>query len=135
MGPGVQRGQRVQQESRLLEMDVQDPEIVIDMAFMEMPFLRNIDVSLHRIGEGNTSGQVCWRIPWSEYRRHFDVCMRLNNWSDAEAGMYLATRLQGLALNMLHNLPLGLIFTYAELVFHLDVRFGSGDQLETFSLS
>lgn len=47
------------------------------------------------------------RIPWTDYRRHFDVCMRLNRWNDVEAGQFLATRLQGAALKVLNNIPIG----------------------------
>ena len=72
------------------------------------------------------------KIPWTDYRKHFEVCMRINAWSDVEAGQFLATRLQGPALKVLNNIPFGREITYSELTFHLDRRFGPGEQAENF---
>ena len=72
------------------------------------------------------------KIPWSDYSRHFDVCLRINQWNDYEAGQFLATRLQGPALKVLNNFPLGRPITYTELVYQLERRFGTGDQSENF---
>ena len=58
--------------------------------------------------------------------------MQLNRWNNVDAGQFLATRLQGPALKVLNNIPAGRIMTYNELVYHLDRRFGSGDQAENF---
>lgn len=74
------------------------------------------------------------RIPWTDYRRHFDVCMRLNRWNDVEAGQFLATRLQGAALKVLNNIPIGRELTYSELASHLERRFGPGEDAENFLL-
>ena len=72
------------------------------------------------------------KIPWMDYKKHFEVCMRINCWSDVEAGQFLASRLQGPALKVLNNIPLGREITYTELTFHLDRRFGPGEQAENF---
>ena len=72
------------------------------------------------------------RIPWRDYRKHFEVCMRINSWNDVEAGQFLASRLQGPALKVLNNIPFGREITYSELTFHLDRRFGPGEQAENF---
>ena len=74
------------------------------------------------------------KIAWSDYRRHFDVCRRLNRWNDVEAGQYLATRLQGPALKVLNNIPYGRELTYTELASQLERRFGPGGQAENFLL-
>ena len=74
------------------------------------------------------------RIPWTDYRRHFDVCRRLNGWNDVDAGQYLATRLQGAALKVLNNIPSGRELTYSELASQLERRFGPGENTENFLL-
>ena len=71
-------------------------------------------------------------MPWADYKKHFGACMLLNNWSDQEAGQYLATRLQGPALKVLNNLPSGSNILYSELVAQLECRFGPGEQAEYF---
>ena len=78
--------------------------------------------------------KFCGKIPWADYRRHFDVCRRLNGWGDIEAGQFLATRLQGAALKVLNNIPYGQVLTYSELTSRLEKRFGPGDQAENFLL-
>ena len=72
------------------------------------------------------------KMPWGDYRRHFEVCKELNGWSDQEAGQYLATRVQGPALKVLSNLIPGAPISYRELVKHLERRFGPGEQAENF---
>ena len=74
------------------------------------------------------------KISWNDYKPHFDVCRLLNRWDDVEAGRYLATRLQGPALKVLNNIPLGLQLTYTELSAQLERRFGPGGQAENFLL-
>ncbi|XP_072177220.1 uncharacterized protein [Diadema setosum] len=74
------------------------------------------------------------RTPWADYRRHFEVCKRLNAWDDVEAGQYLATRLQGPALRVLNNLSADGPILYSELVTQLEKRFGPGEQAENFLL-
>ena len=72
------------------------------------------------------------KMPWSDYKRHFEACMQLNGWNDLEAGQYLATRLQGPALKVLNNLPSGDCISYIALVTQLERRFGPGQQAENF---
>ena len=74
------------------------------------------------------------KISSNDYKPHFDVCRLLNRWDDVEAGRYLATRLQGPALKVLNNIPLGLQLTYTELSAQLERRFGPGGQAENFLL-
>ncbi|XP_063957782.1 uncharacterized protein LOC135154686 [Lytechinus pictus] len=74
------------------------------------------------------------KTPWGDYKRHFEVCMNLNRWSDYEAGQFLATRLQGSALKILNNFPAGRRISYRELVSQLESRFGPGEQAENFLL-
>ena len=74
------------------------------------------------------------KTPWSDYKRHFEVCMQLNGWTDLEAGQFLATRLQGPALRILSNFPVSGHISYSELVSHLESRFGPGEQAENFLL-
>ena len=35
--------------------------------------------------------------PWLDYKSHFDVCAKINNWTDTEKGLYLAVSLRGQA--------------------------------------
>ena len=72
------------------------------------------------------------KMPWADYRRHFEVCKELNRWNDYEAGQYLATRVQGPALKVLSSLTPGAPISYSELVKHLERRFGPGEQAENF---
>ena len=74
------------------------------------------------------------KTPWADYRRHFDVCRRLNGWGDAEAGQYLATRLHGSALRVLSTLPTDVPISYRQLASRLGKRFGPGEQAENFLL-
>ena len=74
------------------------------------------------------------KTPWADYRRHFEVCRRLNGWGDAAAGQYLATRLQGSALRVLNNLPEDAPISYRLLASQLEKRFGPGEQAENFLL-
>ena len=74
------------------------------------------------------------KTPWTDYKRHFEVCMLLNGWGDVEAGHYLATRLQGQALKVLSNLPVDAPISYRHLARQLERRFGPGEQAENFLL-
>ena len=74
------------------------------------------------------------KIPWTDYYRHFCVCMKLNGWTDREAGQYLASRLQGAALKVLNNLPTDEPISFRALVMQLDGRFGPGQEAENFML-
>lgn len=72
------------------------------------------------------------KMPWIDYRRHFEVCKELNGWNDFEAGQYLATRVQGPALKVLSNLTPGAPISYRELARQLERRFGPGENAENF---
>lgn len=72
------------------------------------------------------------KVPWSDYRRHFEVCMYMNGWTNVQAGQYLASRLQGPALKVLSNILPGREITYVELTSLLERRFGPGEQAENF---
>ena len=151
----------MQDVPRRWAVDVQDPEIAVQLpsyeevipegrrrvyttqGFQHNPSYVNSDQSTEtfnrrRNPRTNTStkdiipDKFAGRIPWTDYKRHFDVCMQLNRWNDVDAGQFLATRLQGSALKVLNNIPTGQILSYSELVYHLDRRFGSGDQAENF---
>ena len=142
-------------------VDVQDPEIAVQLpgyeeaipeerrrvytarGFQHNPsyvnsdqstetFLRRRSPVVNGINKEIIPDKFAGKIPWSDYKRHFDVCMQLNRWNDVDAGQFLATRLQGPALKVLNNIPVGRILTYTELVYQLDRRFGSGDQAENF---
>ena len=92
-----------------------------------------------RVGRGGHHREVlpekfAGKIPWTDYYRHFSVCMTLNGWSDSEAGQYLASRLQGAALKVLNNLPANQPISFRALVSHLEKRFGPGQEAENFML-
>lgn len=72
------------------------------------------------------------KMPWLDYRRHFEVCMNFNGWSDLEAGQYLATRLHGPALKVLGSLAPHERITYSKLASQLGQRFGPGENAENF---
>lgn len=72
------------------------------------------------------------KMPWQDYRRHFEVCMDLNGWSDLEAGQYLATRLHGPALKVLGSFASHERITYSKLASQLGQRFGPGENAENF---
>ena len=74
------------------------------------------------------------KISWADYYSHFCVCMKLNGWTDREAAQFLASRLQGPALKVLHNLPDGEQISFRELVTQLERRFGPGQEAENFML-
>ena len=44
--------------------------------------------------------------PWLDYKSHFDVCAKINDWTDTEKGLYLVVSLRGQAQGVLGNLPL-----------------------------
>ena len=89
---------------------------------------RAVDVRRKEVIPDKFSG----RMPWADYRRHFEVCKELNGWSDQDAGQYLATRVQGPALKVLSTLTPGELISYRELVKRLEHRFGPGEQAENF---
>ena len=89
---------------------------------------RAVDVRRKEVIPDKFSG----RMPWADYRRHFEVWKELNGWSDQDAGQYLATRVQGPALKVLSTLTPGESISYRELVKRLEHRFGPGEQAENF---
>ena len=89
---------------------------------------RAVDVRRKEVTPDKFSG----KMPWADYRRHFEVCKELNGWSDQDAGQYLATRVQGPALKVLSTLTPGEPISYRELVKRLEHRFGPGEQAENF---
>jgi hypothetical protein len=44
--------------------------------------------------------------PWLDYKSHFDICAKSNDWTDTEKGLYLVVSLPGQAQGVLGNLHL-----------------------------
>ena len=72
----------------------------------------NSTVDMHCQTENSTSSKRLMIKPatydgtgcWTDYKAHFDVCAKLNDWIDLEKGMYLAVSLRGQAQGVFGNL-------------------------------
>ena len=71
------------------------------------------------------------KVPWREYRTHFESCKVANGWTDEKASTFLAACLKGPALGVLGNFE-HKKYTYAELVESLERRFGTAQQAENY---
>jgi hypothetical protein len=70
--------------------------------------------------------------PWLDYKSHFDVCAKINDWTDTEKGLYPAVSLRGQAQGVLGNLPLNAKQDFDELVRSLEERFSPSNQTELY---
>ena len=70
--------------------------------------------------------------PWLDYKSHFDVCAKINDWTDTEKGLYPAVSLRGQAQGVLGNLPLNARQDFDELVRSLEERFSPSNQTELY---
>ncbi|CAN8014219.1 unnamed protein product [Ixodes persulcatus] len=64
------------------------------------------------------------RSPWNAFQVYFNLVEDLNGWTTASGGAFLASTLQGLALELLQNLPSGNQRDYKALEEALEERFG-----------
>ena len=71
-------------------------------------------------------------VPWREYKVHFESCAKINAWSTTEKAYFLAASLNGQAQHVLEDRSCDDPLMYDELTARLDMRFGTGDQAETF---
>ena len=70
---------------------------------------------------------------WKDYLAHFESCVAINAWGDAEASKFLAASLRGQALRLLKE-QRGDNWTYKELKSKLANRFSPTKQAETYLL-
>jgi hypothetical protein len=68
------------------------------------------------------------KSPWLDYKSHFDVCAKINDWTDTEKGLYLVVSLRGQAQGVLGNLSLNARQDFDELVRSLEERFSPSSQ-------
>ena len=57
---------------------------------------------------------------WLDYKSHFDVSAKINDWTDTEKGLYLAVSHRGQAQGVLGDLPLNARQDFDELVRSLE---------------
>jgi hypothetical protein len=72
------------------------------------------------------------KSPWLDYKSHFDVCAKINDWTDTEKGLYLVVSLRGQAQGVLGNLPLNARQDFDELIRSLEERFSPSNQIELY---
>lgn len=70
------------------------------------------------------------KVPWKDYKAHFQACCLANAWTDEQAVMFLAASLQGQALKVLGCQPDGKKWSVKELMLRLEQRFGPGQQAD-----
>lgn len=69
---------------------------------------------------------------WNDYLSHFESVCLLNEWTETEKGLYLASSLRGLAQGVLGNQPRDERQNYAKLVKALQDRFAPLNQTELY---
>jgi hypothetical protein len=70
--------------------------------------------------------------PWLDHMSHFDVCAKINDWTDTEKGLCLAVSLRVRAQGVLGNLPLNARQDFDELIRSLEERFSPSNQTELY---
>ncbi|XP_038046798.1 uncharacterized protein LOC119721005 [Patiria miniata] len=70
------------------------------------------------------------KVPWKDYKAHFQACCVANGWKDSQAAVFLAASLQGQALKVLGCQPEGKELSLKDLLDRLDQRFGPGQQAD-----
>ncbi|KAK3104661.1 hypothetical protein FSP39_007335 [Pinctada imbricata] len=69
---------------------------------------------------------------WIDFKSHFDICAQLNDWNEAEKGLFLAVSLRGGAQAVLGNLPVESRKNYKELCTALEDRFCPSNQMDLY---
>ena len=68
----------------------------------------------------------------TEYLIHFDICGKINGWTDQEKAQYLSVSLKGNAQKLLSTLKAKQLEDFQAIVQALNERFGSDGQAELF---
>lgn len=71
---------------------------------------------------------------WIDYKAHFDLVAKVNNWSIDQRGLYLAVSLRGHAQSILGDLPVESRSDYESLITVLEERFAPPGQTELYRL-